>query len=240
LDEEEKNCRKQLAKLEEALQTDGRSLENSSNQLMELEEKMQSLRKRVETAEKNEQITEKMLKDLLLNKEEVEDQKKETTIKKMKLEFELRSEQCKALELDLIDPDAVEEDHQERVALVQMKIESLGEELEVIEKELVSLDEQDEAITEDLVDAEECYVRAFRFMSARITELEGLESVWMANVKFLNLLVDASKERILVYHQLEEQLLEIELEKIKNNLIKKRSSQLHYLKTQFDDFNVDY
>ena len=64
-----------MTKLQEALQADGQSLENSSNQLMELEKKLQSLRKRVETAEKNEQITEKMLKDLLLNKEEVEEQK---------------------------------------------------------------------------------------------------------------------------------------------------------------------
>ena len=67
-----------MAQLEEALEFDSRSLENSSDQMMELEGKTQSLRKRVETAKKNKQIAKKMLKDLLLDKEEVEDQKKKT------------------------------------------------------------------------------------------------------------------------------------------------------------------
>jgi len=70
-----------------------------------------------------------MFKDLLLNKKEVEEQKRETWIQKMRIEFELRAEQCTALELDLIEPDAVEEDIQERVALIQKKVQSLEQQL---------------------------------------------------------------------------------------------------------------
>ena len=51
--------------------------------MMELEGKTQSLRKRVETPKKNKQIAKKMLKDLLLGKEEVEEQKKKALIKKI-------------------------------------------------------------------------------------------------------------------------------------------------------------
>ena len=211
-----------MTKLQEALQSDGQSLENSFNQLMELEKKTQSLRKRVETAKKGEQITEQMLKDLLLNKEEVEQQK--ATIKKMKLEYELRVEQCKALELDLIEPNAVEGDHQERVASVKKKVQALEEELGEIKEELVAMEEQEEAIAEDLVEAEESYMRAFRMLSTKVTELEDLESSREADVNALNQLVDSSKETIRSYYQLEEQLLEIELEKTKEDLTTKRTS----------------
>ena len=227
-----------MTKLQEALQADGQSLENSSNQLMELEKKLQSLRKRVETAKKDEQITEQMLKDLLLNKEEVEQQKKEAAIKKMKVEYELRVEQCKALELDLIEPDAVEEDHQERVASVNKKVQSLEEELGEIKEELVAMEEQEEAIAEDLVEAEESYMRAFRLLSTKSTELEELESSREADVNALNQLVDSSKERFKIFLQLEEQLFEIELEKTNEDLNKKRTSFLLHLKAEFDDSDV--
>ena len=72
-----------MAQLEETLQFDSRSLENSSDQLMELEGKTHSLRKRVETAKKNNQIAKKILKDLLFTKEEFEEQTRKTLIKKI-------------------------------------------------------------------------------------------------------------------------------------------------------------
>jgi len=228
-----------MAQIEKALQTEGRSLENSFNQLMELEEKTQSLRKRVETAKKDEQFKEKMLKDLLLNKEEVEEQKKETKIKKMKLEFELRTEQCKALKLDMIEPDAVEKDHQERVALAKKKVKSLEEGVREIEKELAQLAEQEEAITEDLVDAEECCVRASGSLSAKKMELDEIESGWKVEANSLNQLADSLKEKIQVYHELVEKLLEIELEKKKENLSNEKANLLLFLKTHFDDSDID-
>ena len=91
---------------------------------MVVEKKTQSLRKRVETVKKDEHITCHMLKDLLLNKEELEQQKKETTIKKIKVEYELRLWQCKALESDLIETDAVEGSIKKE-ASVQKKIQGI-------------------------------------------------------------------------------------------------------------------
>jgi len=223
-----------LAQLEEAYQSDGQSLENSLQQLKELEEKTHSLRKKIETAKKDEQFKEKMCKDLLLNKREVEEQKKETKIKKMKVEFELRTEQCKALELDLIEPDAVKEDHQERVALAKKKVKSLEEELREVQKEAAEMVEQEEAIAEDLVEAEECYVRASRSLSALKTELEAVESGWKVKANSLNLLVDSLKKKIHIYHELVDQLLEIELEKKRENLNKEKANLLLYLKREFD------
>ena len=158
---------------------------------------MQSLRQKVATAKKNEKITEKLLQDLQLYKEEVKEEKKVTSIKKMRVELQLRLEQCKALEFEMIEPDAVEEDHQERVASVQKKVQSLEEEIGQIEKELAELAEQEEAITEDLVDAKACHVRAYRSLSAMRKELEELESSWKEDLNSqAKMISDSSKERI--------------------------------------------
>ena len=224
-----------MNQLEKVLQSDGRSLEKSSNQLTELEEKKKSLLKRVETAKKNQKIAEQMLKALLLNKKQVEEQKRETSIQKMRIEFELRVEQCNALELDMIDPDAVEEDHQERVALVQKKVKSLEQQLGEIENELAELVEQDEAITEDIEDADECCVGASLSLSTIKMELEQFEDAMKADANSLNLLVDSSKERIQVYHSLKERMLKITLMKKRDQLCKGKMNVLLYLKTQFID-----
>ena len=50
----------------------------------------------------------------------------------------------------------------------------------------------------------------------------------------LNLLVDSLKEKIHVYHELVDQLLEIELEKKRENLNKEKANLLLYLKREFD------
>ncbi len=77
---------------------------------MNLGEQMQSVRTRVKIAKENLETTEKRLKDVQLFKNEYEQRKREAMKKKMRTEFDLRAEQCKALELDLIVLDAVEVD----------------------------------------------------------------------------------------------------------------------------------
>jgi len=178
-----------------------------------------------------------MIIDLLLNKKEVEKQKRETSIKKLRIELELRTEQRNAIELDLIErfePNSVEEDHQERVASVGKKVQSLEQQLGEIENELAELVKEDEAITEDLEDADERCVGATRYLSTTKTELEQLEAAFEANGNSLNQKVDSSKERIRVYHQLEERRLKIALMKKRENLYKKQINVLLYLKKQFD------
>ena len=148
--DEEISCREQLSHLEEDVQSDCRSLEDSSNKLMEHEAKLISVLTRIEIFKKNVQIGEDDVKDVLLNLVEFEKQKIKTLNRKMEAEFELHVQQCKALELDLIEPDAVEEDHQGRVSLVEKKVKSLEDELGEIEKELGVLKEEEEALIEDL------------------------------------------------------------------------------------------
>ena len=118
--------------------------------------------------------------------------------------------------------------------MVKKKINFLEEQLREIEKEVAAIVEQEDAISEDLIEAEDCYVRASRSSFALKTELEALELNREADADSTNKLVDALKEKIRIYHELVDQLLEIELEKKKENLNKEKANLLLFLKTEFD------
>lgn len=74
------------------LQTYRKTRENSFNKLMELEEKTQTVRSHQEERTDSRADADRSAAQQLT---------KETAIKRMKLEFELRTEQCKALDFDL-------------------------------------------------------------------------------------------------------------------------------------------
>lgn len=76
---------------------------------MEQEKKLISIRARIEIMKENVQIAWEEVKDDLLHLEEFGKQKRTTLKRKMEAEFELRVQQCKGLELDLIVSDAVGE-----------------------------------------------------------------------------------------------------------------------------------
>jgi len=239
-DEEETSCCEQLSQLEEAIQSDRRSLEDASNKLMEQEGKMVSVRTRIEIIKKNVQIAGEEVKDALLKLVEFGRQKKMILKRKMEAEFELRAQKCKALVFDLIAPDAVEEDLQERVAAVQKKVKDLEIELGEIEKELGVLKEEEDALIENLEYAEEFpTIGASRWLSIMLTELNEFESAWKEDVNSLNQMVDSSKERIQVYNQLEERLLKIDFVRKMAHLSEKKSSLMLSLgQIQLDD-NAD-
>ena len=84
-------------------------------------------------------------------------------------------------------------------------------------------------------------MRASRSLLAMKTELEELESSREVDANSQNQLVDSSKEAIRVYHQLTEQLLEIELERKMENLSEEKANMLIYLQRQFDDsIDIEY
>ena len=230
----------QLSQLEESIQSDRRSLEDASNKLMEQEEKIKSVRSRIEIIKKNVQIAGEELKDALLNLVEFGRQKKMILKRKVEAEFELRAQQCKALVFDLIAPDAVEEDLQERVASVQKKVKDLEIELGEIEKELRILEIEEEALTGDLEYAEEFpTIGASRWLSIMLTELNELESAWKEDVNSINQMVDSSKERIQVYNQLEDRLLKMDFMREMAHFSEKKSSlMLSLRRIQLDD-NAD-
>jgi len=233
--------------MEEGIRFDRRSIEKYFNKTTneadvrdKREEKMQSLRAKVELMNANIEVIEDEVKDVLRYKDEVEQQSKEAMKKKMKAEFELRAQQCKALELGLVALDAVGDDQleaQEGVNLAEEKVKSLEIELQEIESEFRLLEEEDEALTEDLEEAEACYVGATRSLSSMQTELEDLEALWKADVDLLermNQMVDSSKERVQACHQLEQRLLKIKLLKKRDQANQKKSSLMMLLKKQFD------
>lgn len=199
------------------------------------------MRAKVELMNENVEAIEEEVKDVLRYKDEAGTQAKEATKKKMKAEFELRVQQCKALELGLVALDAVGDDQQraaqEEVESAEEKVKSLEEELQEIESELRILEEEDEALTEDLEETEKCYVGATRSLSSMQTELEELESHWKADndlLERMNQLVDSSKERIQTCHRLEQRLLKIKLLKKRDRVSQKKSSLLLLLEKQFD------
>jgi len=231
---EERSHREEAALLEEALQSDLRSLENASIKLMEREEQMKSMRTQVEMAKENVLTTEKRLKDVQLQKKENEKLKREAVKKKMRAEFDLRAEQCKALELALIALEAGEEDHLENKVATEKRLKSLENQLGEVLKELTVLEEEEKPLSDELQKAEACHLAAFQSLSNPLTELEVLESVWKADVNSLNQLVDSSIERIQAYYQLEKQLLDIEMGKKMEHLSQKKTSYLLSLKSVCD------
>jgi len=180
---------------------------------MKREEQMKSMRIRVELAKENVVTTEKRLKDVQLQKNGNEKQKREVAKKRMKTEFDLRTEQCKSLALDLIAFDAVEEDPLENRMAIENIVKSLENQLREILKELADLEEEGKALSEDFGKAEACYLAAIQSLSISQAELEALESGWNADANSLNQKVDSSKEKIEDYYQLEKQLLDIDLSK---------------------------
>jgi len=201
---------------------------------MEREEQMQSVRARFETAEENVETTEKRLKDIQLRMNENEKQKREVTKKRMKTEFDLRTAQCKALELDLIAFDAVDEDPLENRVAAEKIVETLENQLGEILKELGDLEEKGKTLSEDLREAEACNLEACQSLSIPQAELEALESGWNADADSLKQMIDSSKEKLEVYYQSEKQLLDEELEKKMEHLSQKKTNYLLSLKNLCD------
>lgn len=173
----------------------------------------------------NLQIAETKMKDVLLRLGELGKQKRKTLKRKMEAEFELRVQQYKALELDLIAADAVEEDHKERVSSVEKEVKSLKDELGEIDKELDVLEEEEETLTEDLEYAEEFpKIGASRWLPMMQRELEELKSGWQVETSSLNKMVESSKDRIQACDQLEGRLMKIGLLKELADLRQKKSS----------------
>ena len=201
---------------------------------MKREEQMKSMRIRVELAKENVKKTEKRLKDVQLQKNGNEKQKREVAKKRMKTEFDLRTEQCKALELDLIAFDAVEEDPLENRVAAEKIVEILENQLGEILEELGDREEEGKTLSEDLREAEACYLEACQSLSIPQAELEALESGWNADADSLKQMVDSSKEKLEVYYQSEKQLLDEELEKKMEHLSQKKTNYLLSLKNLCD------
>jgi len=218
-----------MAQLEETLQSDRQSLEDSLFKLMEREQLMQSVRIRVTIAKEIVLVSEKSLKDIRLQKNENLKLKKEALKKKMQTEFNLRTEQCQELESALIALDAAEEDHQENRVAAEKRVKSLEGQIGEIQKDLVVLEEKGKTLSKDLEKAEACHLAAVLSLPIPQTELEAIESGWRADANSLNQMVDSFKERIQAYYQLEKRLLDIELGKKMDHLSQKKTSYLLYL-----------
>ena len=114
----------------------------------------------------------KELEEISSKKRGVFDKMKEIATKKMKIEYDLRTRQCEALELSIMSLD--NEAGHNAVVLAEYSVMCLEDEMKMFEDELQSLREQDTNLVEDVEEAESSFIGANQVLFALMSELDSL------------------------------------------------------------------
>lgn len=120
---------------------------------VELEEEMaQSLQSRLMVMEERARIAEEEIKEISSKKIDVSKKINEMRTTRVLIEYELRSEQCNLLEMNISALDA-DGDHCGFLEPFEEKIKSLKKKIDVIDRELNALKEEEKSLDEDLENA---------------------------------------------------------------------------------------
>ena len=155
IEEEAPQCNVQLLRLNKEQEA----------KLIDLQSRIQVMQTKVITAQKE-------LEEISSKKRGVFDKMKEIATKKMKIEYDLRTRQCEALELNImsLDDEAVQND----VMLAEYSVTCLEDEMKMFEDELNCLREHDLNLAEDIEEAEGSFIGANQVLQALMSELEDL------------------------------------------------------------------
>ncbi len=133
--------------------------------LLDLQSRIQVMQKKVITAQKE-------LEEASTKKRNVFDKIKEIAAKKVKIEYDLRAQQCEALELNIMSLD--DEAGHNDVVLAEYSAMCLEDEMKVFEDELQSLRKQDAILIEDVEVAEGSFIGVNQVLLALMSELDSL------------------------------------------------------------------
>ncbi len=239
--------RKEIVRLEAAIQSDHRYLEElkkkmESRFVPRLDENIQLLVDQLEANKSKAQIAEQELQNLSCQKEEVRKLIKETMKRKMKAEFTLRSMQCETLELNLNVLESIETEmdlDEIAQASERSNFKDLEDDVKGIENELAALIDNEKKIIKDLKNAEESCNRVHQLMSMLQSKLDGIKSAQRNEEERMDRLMDSSIVKICKYHELECRLLKSTLIKKRNQVNQKQGNWLDLLRKEFSDNDYD-
>lgn len=124
--------------------------------------------------EERARITEEEVKEITLKKVDLQKRIKETAGRRVVIEYDLRSEQCNLIEMNLSALETDEEDFSGIMKPVEEKIKSLEKKMNVIESELMALKGEEKSLVQDLEDAQGSHVGIVQVLKALQSELNGL------------------------------------------------------------------
>lgn len=239
--------RKEIVRLEAAIQSDQRYLEELKKKMESRfvprpDENIQLLVDQLEANKAKAQIAEQELNNFSFQREEVRKLIRETMKRKIKAEFTLRSMQCETLELNLNVLESIEtETDLDEIAQASERsnFKDLEDDVKVIESELAALIEEEKQLTKDLKDAEESCNRVKQLTSVLQSKLDGIKSGLRNEQERMDRLVDSSVIKIRKYHDLECRLLKVTFIKKRNQVNRKQGDWLGLLRKEFSDNDND-
>ena len=150
---------------EEPIQIDEQPKKFQDSKILDLQNRIQVMKKRVEVAQKE-------LGNVSLKKRNIREKMNEYSSQKTKVEHDLRTKQCEALELNIMSLD--DESVQNDVVLAEYSVTCLENEMKMFEDELQSLREQDANLIEDVEEAESSFIGVYQVLLALMFELDTI------------------------------------------------------------------
>ncbi len=145
--------------------------------------KIQLLESRLKAMEERARIAEEEVKEITLKKVDLQKRIKEIAARKVVIEYDLRSEQCNLIEMNLSALETEDEDYSGIMEPVEEKIKSFEKKMNVIESELMALKEEEKSVVIDLEDAQTSHIGVVQVLKALQSELNELltfnNSVWI-------------------------------------------------------------
>ena len=131
------------------------------------------LQSRVKSMKERARVFEEEVKDISSKQMYLQKRIIELAGRKEAIEYDLRSEQWKLIELNLSLIDS-EEDHSEVTGPVEEKITKLEEEMNTTDVELGTLKDEEKSLAQDLTNAQESHIGVVQVLEALQLELDGL------------------------------------------------------------------
>ncbi len=237
-----REARKKIRETNQAIDNNHRAMEKCMkkmktwSKLVSLkEDEIHLLQNRIAMIKQKAELAEKEINDLTSKQQDELKRTKEALKMKMKTELDLRSEQCKVLELKLIGVDGTS------VKLTEEKIKVLEAQFQRVISGLQDLQQGENQLTEDLKITEESHTGILQVLQVLQLELEALES---DSQKFLldnpqnqmDQLVSDTENGIQMIASLEGRLLKILLHKA---VVQVRRKKITWIEKLDKNFSVD-
>lgn len=136
--------------------------------------KIQLLQSRLKAMEERARIADEEVKEVTLKKVDLQKRIKEIAARKVVIEYDLRSEQCNLIEMNLSALETEDDDYSGIMKPMEEKIKSFEKKMNVIESELMALKEEERNIVIDLEDAQASHIGVVQVLKALQSELNEL------------------------------------------------------------------
>jgi len=133
------------------------------------------LQSRLKALKERARIIEEEVKDISSKQMDIQKRIIELAERKVPIEYDLRSEQCNLLELNLSLIES-EDDNSGVIEPAEEKIKKLEEEMNTIDTELGTLKDEEKSLAQDLINAQGSHIGVVQVLEALQLELDGLLS----------------------------------------------------------------